>query len=294
LPQPEDRLEQIAERVWILRHDWKRLEPTVGLILTDEGWLAVDGGNSPAHGRLAYEAAQGIERRPFRYVIDTHRHFDHAFGNQAFDAPVIGSRRCRERFARNLRDDWAAERVHGWLREEMLPHVPALSLDDFDGLALVPPSLDFEGRLRLHLGGTEIELFHLDGVHCDDHLAVYLPDARVLFPGDAFYYLGGVEGSVLRLPELLARVSALDVATYAAGHERPYDQNTFERLSAYARALVTRAEALAREGMDEAEVLAAFPFDTDYAGVSFLDAKTHRRLLRACLRALSHRADPEA
>ncbi len=282
----DSRVQQLAERVWILCHDWKRLEPTVGLILTDEGWVAVDGGNSPAHGRRAYEAARQIERRPFRYVIDTHRHFDHAFGNQAFGAPAIGSRRCRERFAGNLGDDWAPERVHGWLRAEMLPHVPALSPKDFAGLDLVPPAVDFEGSLRLHLGGTEIDLFHLDGVHCDDHIAVYLPDERVLFPGDAFYYLGGAEGSPLRLPELLARAGALEVETYAAGHERSYDRKTFDRLHAYAGGLIKRAESLVRQGVGEAEALDAFPFDPAYDGVSFLDAKTHRRLLRACLRAL--------
>lgn len=281
------RIAQLSERSWIYRHAWKRLEPTVGMIDTDQGWVIIDGGNSPAHGRQVFEAAQWIKERPVRYVINTHRHFDHVFGNQAFDAPVIASRRCHERFSQNLREDWGPQRVQRWLHETMFRRVESLDPADFQGLSLVAPSLGFTGDLTLELGASEIELFPLSGVHSDDHIGVYLPQDQVLFLGDALYFLEGPEGRFLKLMELLDRLSRLKVRVFVAGHESPYGPDTFEALRAYCRELIRLLEPLVRWGASEDEVLAAVPFERRYERTSFLTAKLHRRLVRAAYRELS-------
>jgi glyoxylase-like metal-dependent hydrolase (beta-lactamase superfamily II) len=281
------RLQQLSDRVWVYCHDWQRLEPAVGLVLTDEGWLAIDGGNSPAHGRRVFEAMQCIRERPVRYVINTHRHFDHVFGNQAFEAPVIASRRCRERFAQNLEGDWAPQQVHRWLHETMFSRVSTLSTRDFRGLQLIPPSLSFEGELALDLDGSDVRLFPLAGAHSDDSIGVFLPHERVLFLGDALYLREGPEGRFLRLLELLERIAPLGVEVYVPGHEAPHGRLEFEKLWSYCRELLRAVRSLIYSGAKESDVLKAVPFDRRFEGTSFLSPRFHRRLVQAAYRELA-------
>jgi len=285
--QRDRRVQQLSEHVWIYRQDWQRVEPTLGMILTDDGWIAIDGGNSPLHGQRVYESMQQILEKPVLYVIDTHRHFDHVFGNQAFQAPVIASRRCRERFTENLQDDWAPERVQRWLKETMFSHIPTLKPEDFEALELVPPSLSFEGQMTLDFDGTSVQLFSLAGAHSDDSIGVFVPYERVLFLGDAFYFREGSEGRFLRLLELLDYIAPLDVEFYVGGHERPHDRLTFEKVHAYCRELAQTVKSLLRAGAGEAEVLRV-PFEEKYERTSFLSPNLHRRLLQAAYTELLH------
>ncbi len=282
------RLQQISERVWVYGHDPARLEPAVGLVLTGEGWIVVDSGNSPTHGLRVFEACQTIKERPVRYVINTHRHFDHVFGNQAFrGATIIASRRCQERFARNLKDDWAPERVQRWLREAVLSKVPTLDPDDFERLRPVPPALGFEGEMTLELGEVPLKLFPLAGAHSDDSIGVYLPRERVLILSDALYFHEGPEARFLKLLRLLDYLAPLEVDVYVPGHEAPHGRATFEALRAYVRELAHGVKALLRRGASERDVLDALPFDKRYEGVSFLSPRLHRRLVQAAYRELS-------
>jgi glyoxylase-like metal-dependent hydrolase (beta-lactamase superfamily II) len=280
-------VEQLSERVWIYHHDWQRLEPTVGMVLTDAGWIALDGGCSPAHGRRVFEAMQEIRERPVLYVINTHRHFDHVFGNQAFGSPVIAGRRCREHFSENLRHDWAPERVQRWLEETMFSRVPTLRPEDFKELRPVPPALSFEGEMTLDLDGTLVRLFPLAGAHSDDSIGVYLPYERALFLSDALYFREGPEGRFTKLVELLDRVAPLEVDVYIPGHERPHGRLTFEKLRAYSRELVRAVRSLVFAGAPEQEVLEAVPFEERFERVSFLSPKHHRQLVRAAYRELT-------
>jgi glyoxylase-like metal-dependent hydrolase (beta-lactamase superfamily II) len=285
MAQRDRRVQQISERTWIYRQDWQRVEPAIGMVLSDKGWIAIEGGSSPAHGRRVYEAMQQIRERPVLYVINTHRHFDHVFGNQAFRAPVIASRRCRERFAQNIQEDWAPDRVQRWLQETMFPSISTLNPSDFQGLQLVPPSLSFAGEMVLDLDGTRALLFPLAGAHSDDSIGVYLPYERVLFLGDAFYFREGSEGRFFKLLELLDYVAPLEVEFYVPGHERAHDRGTFAKVHSYFHELVHSVRSLLRSGAGEAEVL-TLAFDAKYEGTSFLSPKLHRRFLHAAYREL--------
>ncbi|HEY5596592.1 MAG TPA: MBL fold metallo-hydrolase [Candidatus Bipolaricaulota bacterium] len=277
------RVKQLSERVWIYRHNWDRLEPAIGMILAPEGWVAVDGGNSPRHGQAAFEAMQSLKKLPALYVINTHRHFDHVFGNQAFHAPVIGSRRCRERFSANLKDDWAPDRALEWVKANIFTYNRLLSEADFPDLELVAPSLSFDGTMDLHFDGLTVRLFPLGGVHTDDHIGVHMVEEGVVFLGDALYFQCTPEGGALKLPGLLGRVAGLESHVYAAGHERPYDRETFERLHRYVHSLFDSLKAGVASGVSKKELLAAHAPQEWIAQKTFLNEKAHARLVRAAV-----------
>lgn len=285
MTHPDPRVQRLADGVWVYLPQWQRMEPTVGFVLTTEGWVVIDSGNSPVHARRVRDAMDRLHEAPVSYVINTHRHFDHVFGNQVFDAPVVASRRCRRRFRANLEDDWAPHRVKDWLQADMLPQMPTLTADDFDGLAPRPPSISFQRRLELDVGETTLALFPSHGAHSDDHISVYLPDAQILFISDTCYFHES-EGQITRWLKLLDELVRWEAETIVPGHEAPYDRVTFELLRAYAHDLFESLISSVRIDVPEDEAI-QLPLPKRYENIEFLNARTHRRLARAVYRELS-------
>jgi len=278
------RVQQLSEHIWIYRHNWKRLEPTIGMILTEEGWVAIDGGNSPLHGQQVVDSMKVIRNVPVKYVINTHRHFDHVFGNQAYDAPVIGSSRCQERFTENVQDDWSDKNAIDWLKGSIFKYNDLLNENDFPNLHLVPPSISYEGIHDLKVGDLTLHLFPLEGVHTDDGIGVYAPKEKVMFLSDAFYYQGTSEGRAVQLLELIHRVAKFDVDIYAPGHERAHDVKVFNIVQQNIQNLFQGVISMVDDGAGNDEIKEAFPFDPELNRKSFLNEKMHFLLMRAVTR----------
>jgi glyoxylase-like metal-dependent hydrolase (beta-lactamase superfamily II) len=99
-------------------------------------------------------------------VVNTHWHPDHVAENHCFaDVPIIG---------------------HRHTRALMLEHRAGLEAGLWPGcppIPVVPPTLTFEGRKDLRVGGLAVEL-HEFAIHERGHIAVYLPCERTLIAGD--------------------------------------------------------------------------------------------------------------
>ena len=59
----------------------------------------IDSEITPAAARALVADLKAVTRKPVRYVVDSHYHYDHAFGNQVFgrDVQVIGHDNTRRR-----------------------------------------------------------------------------------------------------------------------------------------------------------------------------------------------------
>lgn len=111
------------------------------------------------------------------FVINTHFHWDHVWGNAFFpDSKVVCHARCKESMYRS----WERmERENGrYKRGE---------------IKLAPPALTFDSKLELH---GEVFLFHSPG-HTDDCIGIHFPADSALFVGDNF---GDTDAQLL--PEL--------------------------------------------------------------------------------------------
>src|SRR5262245_53553969 len=62
------------------------------VIVGDHEAIVIDSETSPAAGRALVQDIKAFTDKPVKYVIDTHYHFDHLFGNQVFgpDVQIIG------------------------------------------------------------------------------------------------------------------------------------------------------------------------------------------------------------
>lgn len=136
------------------------------------------------------------------YVINTHHHWDHVWGNAFFPGAVLV---CHERCRENLRDRWDGmlERYGRYVDGEARPAVPNVQFRD--GAVL----------------NDELELFHSPG-HTDDSISVFYRERNVLFVGDNF---GDDDEEIVpslqdpdRYPGTLEKLLAFDAARYLSGH----------------------------------------------------------------------------
>ncbi len=163
---------EIAPQVFVRRH--RSLDLNIGAVICTDGVLIIDTRASHLQAGEMVESLRAVTRLPVRWVINTHHHWDHTFGNQVFpEAALWGHERCAQ-----------AMLAHG---EQMRNRVKALAPDHasvLDAVVITPPRLTFSTSVTVTFGGTVVEMRHLGRGHTDNDIAVSIPDREVLFAGD--------------------------------------------------------------------------------------------------------------
>lgn len=149
-----------------------------------------------------------VEKRleiPVRYVINTHHHADHCWGNCFFPgATVIGHERCRQLLVNG-----------GPNALEMASQESSF----YKQLKIVPPHITFSsGIFTLQVGKKNLRLFPAPG-HSEDNIAILIEEDRILFSGDAFMPLPFiVEGNIDLFIETIRSFSDLSLENIIQGH----------------------------------------------------------------------------
>src|SRR5688500_10001601 len=97
---PAHRFEKVAEGVYYATATGS---VTIGsnavVIVNDDDVMLVDPGISAAAATTFIADVKTLTNKPIKYVVDTHYHYDHAFGNQVFgpDVTIIGHDTTRRR-----------------------------------------------------------------------------------------------------------------------------------------------------------------------------------------------------
>jgi glyoxylase-like metal-dependent hydrolase (beta-lactamase superfamily II) len=224
-----------------------------GFVITEWGVVVIDTLNSPAQGRRLATEIKSRTQRPIRFVVNTHHHYDHVFGNQAFNAPVVANCALAELLAQSATRDLSpiaiAARVSAHPEDRWLA----------DELELVYPHIVFERRLVFDLPPVRTVLHHLGG-HTPDSTIADLPDEQVLFAGDLIF-----EGRVpfLRQAHIgttidaLRQLEQLGVRTIVPGHGALCDMTYVTRLRTYLEDLRDRVGKMITRGCDKIDVLDA-------------------------------------
>ena len=140
-----------------------------------------------------------------RYVINTHYHADHTWGNCFFPgATVIGHAKCRE-----LLIEYGAPSLEGAKKQN-----PSLRQ-----VKIVPPHLTFaSGELTMRVGKKNLVFSQTFG-HSEDSISVLVEEDRVLFASDAFMPLPYiVDGDVEELITSIKKIGKMGLENIIQGH----------------------------------------------------------------------------
>jgi len=142
---------------------------------------------------------------PVRYVINTHYHADHTWGNCFFPgATIIAHALCRDLLEeRGVPSLEAAKRQNPALRQ----------------VKIVLPQMTFgEGELTLRVGKKNLILSLAKG-HSKDGIAVLVEEDRILFAGDSFMPLPYiVDGDIDEIMASIKRVGRMGLENIVQGH----------------------------------------------------------------------------
>lgn len=147
---------------------------TVGAVLGRDGVVVIDTRCGPAEAAELRADLAHLTDRPVRWVVNTHWHFDHCFGNAAFaDATVYAHEQATRTLAERgmaVRDELAAQ-SDAWARE-------------LDALTVRTADRQFSSLAMIDLGDRMVELIHPGRGHTDGDIVVHVPGAGVLYAGD--------------------------------------------------------------------------------------------------------------
>jgi cyclase len=249
------------------------------VILTDTEALVIDSETSPAAGRALVQDIKIFTDLPVKYVIDSHYHYDHLFGNQIFgpDVQVIGHDHTRQRLQANTMEQFTflnsvkpvPERVEGLRRrigEEKDPQQKATLerqvqsslayLEQVKEVKQTPPNITFDNTMTLYRGGRELHLMYLGRGHTDTDVVTFLPKERIVATGDlmesVISYLG--DSYPQDWIATLEKLKALDFDTVMPGHGVPFKGK--EKITAfqqYLRDLIAQTDAFRRQGLSPEE-----------------------------------------
>lgn len=209
--------DEVADRCF--RRRYEPFDVTVGVVLGDRGAVLIDTRASLAQGRAlrADLAALGVTE-PYA-VINTHGHFDHCFGNAAFDPP---------------HGRWGHPSLPGYLagpaHEAMAEEFPELA-GAADGEPIAAPDQAVAASAELDLGDRTVALHHPGPGHTAGDLVVWVPDAGCLFAGDLVEESGppayGPDSFPLEWAAALGRLARLyggrPDTVVVPGHGEPVD-----------------------------------------------------------------------
>lgn len=280
------------------------------VILTAIDALIVDSSITPAAGRALAQDLKAITDKPIRYVVDSHYHYDHSFGNQVFDrdAQVIGHQNTlirmpgsMEQFTYQSSVRPVPERVAA-LKERLVKEADpqqkaALERQIASSLAYLEqvketvitlPNLTFTDSITINHGGREMQIKYFGRGHTDTDVVVFLPKERIVATGDLMESIVSYMGDSYPQDWIatLDRLKALDFDTVMPGHGVVFQGKTkITAFQQYLRDVITQVDAFRRQGLS-AEDAAARVDLTKHAGefaqirAVGVDVATVRRLYR--------------
>jgi quinoprotein relay system zinc metallohydrolase 2 len=181
-----------------------------GFIIGRDGVAVIDTGGSPRVGKELLAAIRARTKLPIKYIINTHMHPDHVFGNVAFEAekPIfVGHAKLRRALAARA-DRYLA------INKELLG-------DAFEGERIVPPTELVKDRIELDLGDRKLLIEAHATAHTDNDLTVLDEKTGTMFLGDLLFskHVPALDGSIRGWLTLIDTLKARqDIKLAVPGH----------------------------------------------------------------------------
>lgn len=205
---------QVTEVAPGLFFQYHHQESNNAWLVTDDGVLVIDSRQHPRRGEELLAAIRKTTNKPIKYVINTHAHGDHYFGNAVF-------KREGATFIAHRDTQRMMQAHHGVEMKRRTGYFKQTTFDPAE-VKLVLPDVTFDSKLTLNLGGRTVELLYIGAGQNPGDTLVYFPEEKVIFSGGPFsknsWPNPQFTPSMANWVELLRRIAAMDVDKYLGGH----------------------------------------------------------------------------
>jgi phosphoglycerate dehydrogenase-like enzyme/glyoxylase-like metal-dependent hydrolase (beta-lactamase superfamily II) len=214
-----------------------------------DDYVVVIDANFPKEAGDVLAAIRKTTTKPVRYVLDTHHHGDHAWGNTVWaraGATVVAQTHC----ARLLKETGPADFKEAGKGPGGRKDVARATLEF--------PTLTFDDKLVLDDGKQRVEFLHLGHSHTLGDAVAYLPRHKILCTGDAcvngaFNFMGHSDSA--SWVRCLEKMQQLDVAEVLPGHGPPAGKELLEKQKRYFVELRRQVKKLVDAGLEIDDVL---------------------------------------
>jgi quinoprotein relay system zinc metallohydrolase 2 len=182
----------------------------LGVVIGADAVAVIDSGGSIVEAKAFVAAIGEATGKPVRYLVNTHMHPDHIFGNAVFrdlGATIVGHRNLPR--ALEARGAYYMQSY----REQLGPAL-------MEGVEIVPPTVLVKDGMELDIGSRKLVLRAWDAAHTDNDLTVYDPATGTLFAGDLVFvnHLPTLDGSLLGWMRQMDALAAIPAGRVVPGH----------------------------------------------------------------------------
>jgi cyclase len=182
------------------------------IIMLGDSVLVVDTHSKPSAARALIEQIKKLTDKPVRYVVNTHFHWDHYQGNQAYPSSwpagveIISTQATREnielrgiprvkyeiatipRDIEKLKSD-AAAATDPKQKAELQSNLEQTEayFAELKSMQFTLPSMTFDHSFIIYRKTRTVELLWLGNAHTNGDVWVYLPKDKILICGDALH-----------------------------------------------------------------------------------------------------------
>ncbi|MBI4887744.1 MAG: MBL fold metallo-hydrolase [Acidobacteria bacterium] len=254
-------IRRIADGIYV--QSAREVNSTAGIVVTREGVVVIDTGQTPVDSRQVLAAVRTLTPLPVRFVINTEVHPDHTTGNFLFSPPAVVINQTGATEAMRT-----AENPNRFTTAA--PEIRAAA----EGYRLVTPHVEYQERMTLRVGERTFELLSLKNAHSEADTAVWLPAERVLFAASVALpeSLNNVRPFVT-IPDILAAtrmLRSLRPDVVVPGHGSPGTTRIFDESERYYTLLVERVGGMVKAGRSLEQIRQELKMP-EYAGWAYQD-----------------------
>ncbi|MDD5286848.1 MAG: MBL fold metallo-hydrolase [Desulfuromonadaceae bacterium] len=221
-----------------------------GIIIGADGVLVVDTLISAKEGERFLADIRKVTNKPIKYVVNTHTHLDHAFGNCVF--AKLGATVISHTADRAMLDRIGAGTLKGISNY-------GLKSEDMAGTEIVLPTLSFSDRMQIYLGDETVELIRTASSHTEGSLVVYVPSKKLLFAGDILFtdfHPFMADGDIAGWSKTIDTLLAMDLEKIIPGHGPLSTKKDLKEMKEYLLLFDRKARELAATSQDAAAIAA--------------------------------------